>query len=67
MTFPGQENENWVTEQESKQRQFTRHLMCTLLTKALRGLPSVRNITLEPGTIARIDGQYDVWNMAFLT
>jgi hypothetical protein len=59
------ENETWIAEQEFKQQQLTRDLMCTLLIKALRGLPNVRNINLKAALATGIGKRYNIGN--FLT
>ncbi|KAE9376431.1 hypothetical protein N431DRAFT_554852 [Stipitochalara longipes BDJ] len=54
------QDQTWIAEQKSEQRRFTGQLMCTLLTKALNGLPCLRNIALDAGVALKIDRRLEV-------
>ncbi|KAH6678002.1 hypothetical protein B0J14DRAFT_697058 [Halenospora varia] len=53
-------DQTWIAEQKSEQRRFTGQLMCTLLTKALNGLPCLRNIALDASVAMKIDRRLEV-------
>lgn len=47
----------------SDQNQFAARLMCTLLTKALKGLSNIRNIILDASVVTGIDRRFEPWHI----